>query len=53
MKLKNDKIAYPSLVLSILVAGIVGAAINGLLGLILFFIIAIPLVFLVDSYFTE
>tara|TARA_Y100001970_G_scaffold293949_1_gene444961 strand:- start:52559 stop:52720 length:162 start_codon:yes stop_codon:yes gene_type:complete len=53
MNLKNDKISYPALVLVILFAGIVGASINGLFGLILFFILAIPLVFLVDSFFVE
>ncbi|MEC7837922.1 MAG: hypothetical protein VX523_04300 [Chloroflexota bacterium] len=53
MNLKNDKLAYPSLVLAILVAGLIGASINGLFGFILFFLIAIPLVFLVDSFFTE
>ena len=37
MNLKNDMISYPALVLVILFAGIVGASVNGLFGLILFF----------------
>ena len=53
MNLKNHMISYPALVLVILFAGIVGASVNGLFGLILFFILSIPLIFLVDSFFVE
>ena len=53
MNLKTDKISYPAIVLAILIAGLIGASINGIFGLILFFIISIPLVFLVDSFFIE
>jgi len=53
MNFKNDKIAYPALVLAILIAGLIGASINGMFGIILFFLISVPLVFLVDSFFTE
>ena len=53
MNLKTDKISYPALVIAILIAGLIGAAVNGIFGLILFFIVSIPLVFLVDSFFVE
>tara|TARA_B100001142_G_scaffold317315_1_gene358126 strand:- start:332 stop:493 length:162 start_codon:yes stop_codon:yes gene_type:complete len=53
MNLKNDKLSYPALVIAILFSGIVGASVNGIFGLILFFILAVPLVFLVDSFFVE
>ena len=53
MNLKTDKISYPALVIAILIAGLIGASVNGIFGLILFFIVSIPLVFLVDSFFIE
>ena len=53
MNIKNDMLGYPAVVSVVLITGLIGATINGLIGLILFFVLAIPLVFLVDSYLVE
>tara|TARA_X000001036_G_scaffold308837_1_gene287524 strand:- start:735 stop:896 length:162 start_codon:yes stop_codon:yes gene_type:complete len=53
MNFKNDMIGYPILMISILVTGLLGAAVNGLLGLIIFLVLCIPAAFIVDSFFVE
>ena len=53
MNLKNDMIGYPVLMTAILITGLLGAAVNGLLGLIIFLVLCIPSAFIVDSFFIE
>jgi hypothetical protein len=53
MKIKNDMFGYPALMLVILISGLLGAAVNGIFGLIIFVVLAIPGSFLVDSYLVE
>ena len=53
MNLKNDMIGYPILMTVILITGLLGAAVNGLLGLIIFLVLCIPSAFIVDSFFIE
>ncbi|MEC7871389.1 MAG: hypothetical protein VX868_04915 [Chloroflexota bacterium] len=53
MKIKNDKIGYPVLCLMILVAALVSALVSGGFAIIIFFLLIIPLSFLIDSYLIE
>ena len=53
MKIKNDKIGYPILCLMILAAALVSALVSGGFGIIIFFLLIIPLSFLIDSYLIE
>jgi|TARA_B110000263_G_scaffold182574_1_gene160188 hypothetical protein len=53
MKIKNDMIGYPIIILVILISGLLGAAINGIFGIIIFIVLAIPGTFLVDSFLVE
>lgn len=53
MKIKNDMIGYPILILVILISALLGAAVNGVFGLIIFIVLAIPSTFLVDSFLIE
>tara|TARA_B110000438_G_scaffold101946_1_gene100850 strand:- start:10265 stop:10426 length:162 start_codon:yes stop_codon:yes gene_type:complete len=53
MKIKNDMLGYPVLMLVILISGLLGAGVNGVFGLIIFIVLAIPSTFLVDSFLIE
>ena len=53
MKIKNDMIGYPILILVVLISALLGAAVKGIFGIIIFIILAIPSTFLVDSFLIE